>query len=210
MQVFTLGLILRLREREPRRDTALDLHFFLHLHICHLSLTSCVSPQLSQDDYREHAYTFMPGEMDIDVSSVWRDATHGTMLRSAAHDQSQLFAVFSFRANWACCVSRIKWWGHTRKNCSSCTERRWLNTAHLSSSQPHTVYRGVVWCGANRTKNKLNRIHSLQLLSSKNSLSSFHVRKREHLNCLHPQFFLIYRVVLYLLDFHSYMFYFVE
>lgn len=42
----------------------------MYAHIMCLYLMFCLSPQLAPEDYRENAYTFMPEEVDTDVSWV--------------------------------------------------------------------------------------------------------------------------------------------
>lgn len=160
MWVSAWGLIPWLSER------ALSWHCIrspdsMHVHICFLCLMFCLSSQLSPDDYREHAYTCMPEEVDTDVSSVLHSSmTWCSIQLSIMGHNSFLFFCFLFRPNLAGCVSRIKWWGHRRTNFSSYTERRWLNAAHLSSLHYHTKH-CLQGCGARWKKNKLKRIYSL-------------------------------------------------
>lgn len=54
----------------------------------------CLFPQLGPEDYREHTYTFMPEEVDTDVSPVLHSHMN-VMLYSVVHNGSHLFIVFS-------------------------------------------------------------------------------------------------------------------
>lgn len=74
---------------------------------------------------------------------------------------SNLIVVLHVRPNLAGCVSRTNWWGHRRKNFSSCTERRWVNTAHNYTFSQNTVKMSSKMWG--QVENKLKRIHSCHL-----------------------------------------------
>lgn len=54
------------------------------------SKCSGLSSQLGPEDYRKHAYSYMPEEVDIDVSSLMQDM----MLLLTTHKGSQTF-IFS-------------------------------------------------------------------------------------------------------------------
>lgn len=51
----------------------------------------CLFPQLSPEDYRENTYTYMPEEVDTDVSSALSAFLHNVMFCSVVHN---VFIVF--------------------------------------------------------------------------------------------------------------------
>lgn len=130
----------------------------VYVHIWCLCLISCLSSQLSPEDYRERAYTHMPEEVDIDVSSAF--CSHDVMFHSATQDGSRVRLFLSIDQ-----TQQVVWAGQigadTGGQTSAAVQREGDPTLHICL---HFILKnslkGLLSLVPSRT-NKLKRIHSL-------------------------------------------------